>query len=213
MPILPGKLPLVVDEIKHNLPKINAKFGNGPSLYFYRRVRALRKANPTIAAFIANRYCLEMLYAALVSWGMDSQSAIMKSFPDFCLNLRATLPLLLPLDMPSAGLTRPYVYKALTAIYPIMRLMDTKGRLVSTSKCLHFLFPKICVPMDRRNSLKKLYGSIYEPASIHRSLAMYLEVTDFAYNALTAASPIPPIDKLWNTCPMKMVDNAIILMP
>ena len=85
--------------------------------------------------------------------------------------------------------------------------MKTEGRLVSNSKCLHFVFPGLCLPMDTANTLQKLYGSPYETRE------RFLEVLEFSYDAIaTIENPQQYFDDQWNTCETKLVDNAIFLM-
>ena len=86
--------------------------------------------------------------------------------------------------------------------------MKTNGRLVSNAKCLHCVFPDLCLPMDRINTLQKLYGSTYE------SPARFLEVLEFCYDVLAGIpNPQQYVSGPWNTYPTKLVDNAIFLLP
>ena len=85
--------------------------------------------------------------------------------------------------------------------------MKTSGKLVSNAKCLHYIFPDLCLPMDRTNTLQKLYGNTYESA------ARFLDVLEFGYDVLAGIqNPQQYAHGSWNTCPTKLVDNAIILL-
>jgi hypothetical protein len=85
--------------------------------------------------------------------------------------------------------------------------MLTSGKLVSNSKTLHFVFPALCPPMDRTNTLKKLYGNTGE------SKKKFLEVLDLAYDIIGGLqNPNQYLDQQWNTYETKLVDNAILLM-
>lgn len=213
MPILHCKLISVVHEIDHNLSTMNIKAGNGPALYFYRRAYASRKALPSISDFVHDKYSLELMYATLVAWGMNSRGAKMKSFPDFRANLHSALPDLMAVEVATKTFTstnRHGTLHALSIVFPRLNIMNTGSTFISASKCLHFLFPNYCLPMDGKYTLKKLYGHMG-----CQTVRRYLEVTSFAYDALDASrKPVSRhIDTQWNSCPMKMVDNAIILMP
>jgi hypothetical protein len=66
----------------------------------------------------------------------------------------------------------------MSALYDLLALMKTDGKLVSKSKCLHFIFPKLCPPMDRSNTLQKIYGNTGE------SKNKFIEVLDFSYDII-----------------------------
>lgn len=206
-----NKLSKVVGVINTRIASINNdQYRKGPSLYFYRRILDLRKQHRCISSFMSCDYCLEILYATLASWDMNTRGAKMKEFDDFCFNLRKALPELTVIEdaIPSFT-TENYqtVLQALSNAYDAIHLMKGNAKLVSISKCLHFLFPDVCMPMDKKNTLKKMYGNEGE------SKLKYRELTEFAYDTISRADdPSRHIDELWNACVMKMVDNAIILM-
>ncbi len=61
--------------------------------------------------------------------------------------------------------------------------------------------------MDGANTLKKLYRSTWQ------SPKRFREILEFAYEVITSIeNPRQYLDHEWNTCEMKLVDNAIILM-
>lgn len=82
----------IVRLLQNGIHRINAEYRRGPSLYFYRRVCALRAERPSVERFLADNYCVEMVYATLVAWDMDSRRARMKDFFDFRVSLRNALP-------------------------------------------------------------------------------------------------------------------------
>ena len=166
--------------------------------------------HPSITTFITCDYCLEILYAPLVSWDMNSRGAKLKNFGDFCQNLPMGLPQLLAVEqtIPRFSLNNyQNTLQSLSIGYDVIDLMSTQSKLVSNSKCFHFLFPEICSPMDTTNTLKKIYGNTNE------SKSKYLEISEFIYNVIKQVQNTNQyIDKQWNTCPMKIVDNAILSM-
>lgn len=165
-----------------------------------------------MADFLADDYCCEMIYATLVAWDMNSRGARMKDFDAFRVSLRNALPELKAVEAavkkfnPSPD-GRTATLDALVAAYRKLELMVTGGRLVSNSKCLHFMFPEVCLPMDGRNTLTFFYGNTHESANKFRA------VLDFARDALLQAGDLSRhLDDEWNSTPMKMVDNVIILL-
>ena len=142
---------------------------------------------------------------------MNSRQARMKDFTDFCTSLRDACRMLETVEatLPAFSLTNTDVtLSALGSAYQALSLMQSGGRLVSNAKCLHFMFPEVCLPMDRRNTLTKLYGNTNE------SSGKFCEVLHIAYAAAGRAQAWEKhVDDEWNTGAMKMVDNAIILLP
>jgi hypothetical protein len=207
----PGKMTQLTHIIENNIAQINAVYGGGPSLYFYRRIGELRAQHPCVSSFLSCGTCMETLYATLVSWNMNSRAAKMKDYPDFKGNLQASMVAFQAVEAASAEFAwgaPNAVIEALSDLYDMLALMRTGGRLVSNSKCLHFVFPSLCPPMDRTNTLLKLYGDTSE------SRDKFLEVVSFACEILAAVQePRQYLDNQWNTCEMKLVDNAIVLLP
>ena len=205
-----AKVKKITQAIKTRMPEFNQRYRNGPSLYFYKRVLSLRRSSPDIGSFLSCDYHLEILYAVLVSWDMNSRGAKLKDFGDFKSNILACMPDLHALDKASKNLdiAKTDVYlDLLTTAFSNFALMQTASRLVSSSKCLHFLFPSLCMPMDRINTLQYLYGNNNE------SHNKYREISAFCFDVM--AQPIdfePYLDDQWNQTIPKLVDNAIILL-
>ena len=152
---------------------------------------------------------MEILYATLASWDMNTRGAKMKCFPEFKRSLRMALPELIKIKkcLPSfrRGNYKPLL-NALGDAYNKLKLMDSSKRLISNSKCLHFIFPEVCMPMDGKNTLFKLYRNN------HESCKRYLDITEFVFDVMKRLrNPSNYLDKGWNTCLTKVVDNALIL--
>jgi len=188
----------------------NFQYRGGPSLHFYHRVRAVRQQHPSISSFLADNSALELVYATLVAWDMDGRGAKLQDYGDFCKNLRGAGQQLQAVEVALPNFTwtsRTAMISALESAYDSLTLMETNGRLVSNSKCLHFLFPAVCMPMDRRNTLTKIYGN-----GTYESKHKFLELINLAYDVVAGLSnPSQYHDTRWNTCDMKLVDNAIII--
>ena len=139
-----------------------------------------------------------MIYAALVSWGMDSRAAEMKDYADFRANMHSNAAGFQSVEgaSPSFSWTnRASVVQALSSLYGSLSLMKSGGKLVSNSKCLRFVFLGLCLPMDTVNTLQKLYGSFSE------SQAKFVEVLEFAYDVIAGIpNPQQYFDNQWNTC-------------
>jgi len=203
----------LIDELKQiivsEISRINQVYRTGPSLYFYHRTIELRRKHSTISEFLSSDYCIEIIYATLVSWDMNSRGAKMKDFGEFRDNLRANRTAFEKIESLSVNFSynnAGSVLECMSDMYDSLELMQTGGRLVSNSKCLHFLFPKVCLPMDRKNILTKVYGNTNE------SKKKFTELLELSYDIL---GRIPDrshyLDQRWNMFETKLVDNAILL--
>jgi len=134
----------------------------------------------------------------------------MKDYADFKDNLQGNSEAFQVVETTSANFSwanRSAVIQSLSILYDLLALMKTKGKLVSNSKCLHFIFPNLCPPMDRTNTLKKIYGNTGE------SKKKFIEVLDFSYDIIAGIqNPQQYLDNQWNTYETKLVDNAILMM-
>ena len=205
-----NKIQAIVNTITTRIADINSSYRAGPSLYFYRRVLALRRNCPKISTFLSIDYNLEILYAVLVSWDMNSRGAKLKYFDDFksaliscCPELEAIENELETFDIPQEN----EILELLKKAFLKLELMETSSRLVSNSKCLHFLFPSLCMPMDRTNTLHYLYGNTNE------SPKRYLDIIRFSFEVMQQSLQFDKyLDDLWNQSVPKLIDNAIILL-
>ena len=69
-----SKIARIVSKIKAGIAEINPSYRSGPDYYFYKKIIHLRQASENIEGFLKNDYNLEMLYATLVAWDMNSRA-------------------------------------------------------------------------------------------------------------------------------------------
>lgn len=204
------KINAIVNIVTTRIVEINSRYRSGPSLYFYRRVFALRREFPNVSSFLSKDHNLEILYAVLVSWDMNSRGAKMKYFDDFKVSLISCRPELEAIENKLANFDitqEDEMLRLIKNVYSNLELMKTKGRLVSNSKCLHFLFPSLCMPMDRVNTLQYLYNNTYE------STDRYLGIIRFQFEVMRQSVQFEKyLDDHWNQSVPKLIDNAIILL-
>jgi len=133
----------------------------------------------------------------------------MKYFDDFKKNLVSCIPELLQLEeIEKSNECDIYrLLQALNSTYNKMDLMKTDSKLVSNSKLLHFLFPNICMPMDRNNTLTYFYKNTGESEN------KFLEIIQFSHELMKNNQDLTGfLDDNWNTSIPKLIDNAIILL-
>jgi len=197
----------IIRTIRNNISEINIRYRSGPDLYFYKRIMELRSNSKDIKTFLKSDYHFEILYATLVAWDMNSRGAKLKYFDEFKENILSCMPHLINIEKFEREQNNSSLRGLLSGLYEDLIIMKTGGRLVSNSKLLHFLFPNLLMPMDRRNTLCFFYGHTGE------SLNKYLEIIDFSREIIrNNENLIMFIDDNWNKSIPKMIDNSILLL-
>jgi len=202
------KIKKIVECIKNNrIQEIDEKFGNGPELYFYKKVINLRNGSKNIESFLRDERNLEIVYATLVAWGMNSQAAKMKYFDDFKDNILSCEERFEQLESfwEKNNISINNLVGPLKEIYQNLHVMKTEARLVSNSKLLHFLFPEKLMPMDGKHTLHYFNAG--------ESVNKYLEIIEFSFEIMDMEDNWQKyLSGDWNTTIPKMIDNAIILL-
>ena len=203
-----NKIERICQAIKTRIHDINKVYRQGPDLYFYKRIFTIRQRG-SIEQFLKLDYNIEILYATLVSWDMNNRGAKMLYFDEFkkcLLDNIDNFKMIEPIDN-IVSFERQELLIRLSDIYDNLTFMKTGGRLVSNSKMLHFLFPRLLLPMDRNNTLDYFYKTTNE------SKQKYLEIMDVCFEIMQQpVNWMIYLDNNWNTTIPKMIDNAIILL-
>jgi len=96
------------------------------------------------------------------------------------------------------------VKEILGKLYDNLSLMETKGKLVSNSKMMHYLLPDLVIPMDRQNTLNFFFGNTNE------SKEKFLDIIECTYYITQEINLSKFLDDEWNQSVPKIIDNAII---
>jgi len=198
-------------QLIENLPELvkNFEYRKGPDLYFYRKTMALRRKKPLIELLAdeSDRY-LELIYATLVSWDMNSRGAKIKYFDKFKVSILKNKRSLLHLSSYTLDNLSDKEFgearRVCEKTYSNMHVMVSRGRLVSNSKTMHFIIPDLVMPMDRQNTLKFFFGNTGE------SRSRFLTVLDRSYQIAKIIDLGQFLDEEWNLSITKVIDNAII---
>ena len=140
---------------------------------------------------------------------MNSRGSKMKYFDEFKANIVSCLNQFKLIENfeKNSNTNSVRLISTLRNTYENLSLMKTGGKLVSNSKLLHFLFPKLFMPMDGMNTLSYFYGNTGE------SLNKYIEIIKLSYEIISRPENWENyLDNNWNTTVPKMIDNAIILL-
>ena len=199
----------IQNTIINRIKDFNRIYRSGPDVYFYKRVISLNKQAEKLSDFIENDYNLEIIYATLVAWDMNSRGAKMKYFDQFkenIIELSSHFNKLWKKRLEEVDDIET-ILDTLSNVYDKLHVMKTGGKLVSNSKLLHFLFPHLLMPMDRSNTLVYFYKYTNE------SKKQYLDIVRWSHD-MARKSGIDwakYLDDQWNTTIPKMLDNAIII--
>jgi len=200
-------------ELIEKIPKLieENKYSEGPELYFYQKTLSLRRQKSLYDLFadLKNRY-IELIYATLVSWGMNSRGAKMKYFDNFRSSILDNKEAFKDVscyvldDLSEAEFVK--VKTICNKIYSGLHLMKTRSRLVSNSKIMHFILPDLVMPMDRNNTLKFFYNNTGE------SKKRFQNILESSYYIAKRVNLRQYLDKKWNLSITKVIDNAIICL-
>jgi hypothetical protein len=206
-----SRLEQKIKELIESMPKLlkNFKYREGPDLYFYKRTTSLRREKPLAELFDdeEDRY-IELIYATLVSWDMNSRGAKMKYFDEFKSSILYNKKRFLELSTYILdGLQEKEFEEAkrlCEIIYSNLDVMKSSGKLVSNSKTMHFILPDLIMPMDRQNTLNFFFGNTGE--SKHK----FLKILECSYDIAKKVNLRQFLDNKWNQSITKAIDNAII---
>jgi len=194
-----------------NIPKLIKKFDyrKEPELYFYKKIIS-KIRNNSLKNLLKRNDFIELLYATLTSWDMNARGAKMKYFDDFKENVIKNKNYFL--DLSKYKLTEISesdfleIKGILGKLYDRLDVMQTKGKLVSNSKIMHYLLPDLVMPMDRKNTLNFFFGNTNE------SKDKFLDVIECTYYIAREIDLNKFVNKYndWNLSVPKIIDNAII---
>lgn len=188
---------------------------SGPSLHFH--LRALETARAGDLASFA-----EAAYAMLASWGMHRMGpggSKMREFDDFAASLGAVWPLVMRLQGTPPHDLGSHHWDDLATVFAGIKAMESETSLVGTSKVMAHALPKLVGPVDRRYTLRFLFGNEQirnDQQAEWTTLRHVLE--DFFYPVSASPTFVAKAEAWmkqsatfkWDTSPLKVVDNPLI---
>lgn len=206
------KLSEKVNYLINEMPRLNKSFNEwgykkGPDLYFYKRTMSEIKKNK-LENLLKSKEFIELIYATLVSWDMNSRRARIKYFDEFFKNIIENKENFLDLSVfsldaiPDDKLVE--IKSKLKYLYSRSALMTSQGKLVSNSKTMHFILPNLIMPMDRANTLTFFYENTNESEN------KFLEIFECSRHIAKSVDLTKYLDDEWNQTIPKTIDNAIM---
>ena len=185
------------------------------SYYLYQAV-ILRQRHSRIDALIADPDFHGLVYRTLVSWDMNFRNAKLVSFRKFSTGITEVsnkIRKLAAFSMSDLGDEQaPLVIADLGSLFGSLKVMESKSQIVGCSKALHFLLPRLVMPIDGKYTLKFLFGYRVNPPSLNDEVKLLSDIFQ-GFLKLSRRLGLSSADEReigWNTTVPKIIDNAII---
>jgi len=198
-----------------------ARFGesdvfSGPSWYFHRKTLDLRARHASLRTLLDDDQYFDALYATLTAWGlhrMGPGSTKLRELAEIRDSVRESVEQLERLttwNIATVGEERHAgIVDTLWAVIARLRVSVAKARIVANSKLLHHILPDLVPPIDREYTFRFFYErtmlSIDEERAFREMFARVLRIGQSSRLTIEATAKSG-----WNTCPTKVVDNAIV---
>lgn len=206
---LKNKVNLLIEQAPKLINKFNEWNRKGPDLYFYKKLMEIRK-NKELEKLIKNTNFIEIVYATLVSFNMNTRSAKMKYFDEFYENVKNCKDEFVELsEFKLENLSKEDLEMCknkLSELFERLDLMSSKAKIVSRSKLMHFLLPELVIPIDRRHTLHFFYGNMNE----FKPEVKFIQIFECSWIIATQTNLSIFLDNNWNQTIPKVIDNAII---
>lgn len=182
-----------------------------PGWYLYRKLNRLQREGIDI---FSDEY-IELIYVTLSAWNMNSRAAKLNEFNKFKEIIRNNKELIKSL---SKYKIEKIDEKDLISIIEILDKLFFKmkniciqnSKIVTFSKCLHFLLPNLVVPVDRKYTISFFKKSTIIPTELDKQFKLYKNMfLAFVYLS-KKISFSQYLNERWNENIPKVVDNLII---
>lgn len=171
-----------------------------PALYLYRELK--QHESPFLSEERAN-----LTYTTLIAWGMNSRGAKLAEFSDFKKSLIENWEPIQEISENYLEDITGFEYDSLESLYDNLNLTQTKSKMVTFSKTMHFLAPNLVAPLDRKYTMNFFYGNI---RSDKDDFETFKEIHE-AYKKLARKQNLHEfLDNKWNRSIPKIADNAVI---
>jgi len=188
---------------------------NSDSLNLYHSI-IVRQRDTKLEELVQDQDFLDLIYETLKSWDMNYRRAKLVPFPEFSASIREASARIVNLaEFAMDGLEKEEctaVIARLVDLFSCLKVMASKSQIVGVSKTLHFLLPRLVMPIDGKYTLKFLYGYRVYERSLSGELALFRKIF-LAFWELAAHLGLSRSDEEaegWNTTIPKIIDNAII---
>jgi len=197
------------EDIKTLLDYTNERYRlYDPGLYLYNLM-----SNYSFKEKFSDEF-IELVYTTLTAWNMNQRAAKLAKFDLFKQSIfdnKDTIQSLEKYRIEELD-TIDIIEKPIRSLFDKLNLVETKSKLVTFSKTLHFFLPNLLMPIDRAYTLCFFYN-YYREGDFDEQIRIYLDIFDqfrlFARKHIDN-NAFKERDKRWNKNLPKMIDNIII---
>lgn len=155
---------------------------------------------------------IELIYVTLVAWNMNSRGAKLQEYQMFKQSIQNQKKAILNIkDFTIRDIQKESIFSKLHDLFFSLDLVaKSKPALVTFTKTMHFLLPKLIVPIDRKYTLMYFYENVNIPTEHEKQFKIIKEI-ETEYSKFVAKVDLHQyIDEKWNTTEAKVMDNMII---
>lgn len=157
---------------------------------------------------------IELVYTTLISWNMNQRGAKLSEFEVFresIIKHQNQLKELFEVKMDNIDNVDNVHQKTKVLFENLVLVAESKPKLVTFSKAMHFINPQLFMPIDRRYTLNYFYKNTYVSPSEENQFEMYWDIfEEFRNFAIENRSLSKYQNNLWNGSVPKIIDNLII---
>jgi hypothetical protein len=169
---------------------------------------------------------LELVYTTLIAWNMNGRGAKLSDINTFKNSIRKNKSDIIKLKkyrIEKLCENNEEIFEILDSLFEKLDLVEKswtgkkiKSKLVTFSKTLHFLLPKLIVPIDRRYTLNFFYNNKIVPTDndIKKNNKKQMKIFKELHLKFYEIGKIYELEKSkdnkWNLNLPKIIDNAII---
>lgn len=184
-----------------------------PGQYLYNLLLEKRKKKD----IFSDEY-LELVYTTLIAWNMNGRGAKLSKIDKFKQTLRKNKVQIKSLEKYKLInlKDKELVLGKLKDLFFNLNLTETKSKIVTFSKTLHFLLPELIVPIDRKYTLDFFYNNKQLPTNKEKKennekqFEIFVELFDKFIEISKSYNLNQYLDNIWHVTPTKVIDNAII---
>ncbi len=205
------KIARIKDEatISHCLQKTSKEYRSyDPGWYLYRKLNEENKRRD----IFSDDY-LELVYVTLCSWNMNQRAAKLANFEDFKRIIRESRSTILSLKGYKIENIKDLdnVLKAIEVLFHNLRnICHQESKIVTFSKCLHFMLPHLIVPVDRKYTMMFFQNNVMIPKGIQKQLQLYKTLFLCCHDLTICFDLTKYLGDRWNENIPKVIDNIII---
>ncbi len=206
------------NEINNCLKKVEDEYRpNSAANYLYNLILKEHIDNKCIN--IKNRCFIDLIWATLDAWNMNSRSAKLADIEDLKKNLidntEATeaiesLKKYSIEDLSEKNDKSKGIFEQLKTLFNMLKLTDTDTKLVTFSKTMHFLLPNLIVPIDRKYTLKFFELNINNAKDEEFDHFTNIESTFGLFASEVNLDDFVSKNSKWCKYKTKIIDNIII---